>query len=212
MWVDSIKHLGMFISNDLDDSVEISHFHKVNMLNCKYYMGNIDTKSVLFKSYCTAFYGSQLWRPDSKAFKSFKVSVNKGIRRLCGIPRHSHKNITYGIINCLKPDTYVYLRKCKLISSMLHSTNVIMQYIASRAIFNRDGYLGQSISYLCSEYELNCNDFLNHINVVLDKILESENIDEDTEIKLSLIRDIVDGNVLLTADEKQDLLWHLCTE
>ena len=80
---------------------------------------------------------------------------------------------------------------------MLHSTNVIMQYIAAHANFNRDGYLGQSISYmyLCSEYELNCNDFLNHINVVLDKILESEIIDEDTEIKLSLIRDIVDGNV-----------------
>ena len=141
------------------------------------------------------------------------MSFNKGIRRLTGIPRNTHRNITYGLIDCFQPSVYVCMRKSKMINDMYNSKNSLMRYIAACAIHNRDGNLGYSITYQCSKYGLSFIDFMLNLDKVLQNIIDVETFtDEDTMIRISVIRDLIDCDIELLPDERKDMLLSLCTE
>ena len=46
--------------------------------------------SILFNSYCCAFYGFQNLRLDSICFNNVLIAWNKGVRRMLNLPSRAH--------------------------------------------------------------------------------------------------------------------------
>ena len=74
-YTDCAKYLGCFISSDFSDDSDIrrlvrSTYARGNTLISKFRHCSTDVKSKLFKSYCSSFYGSNIWC-------SFNVSSRK---------------------------------------------------------------------------------------------------------------------------------------
>ena len=73
-WQRSVKHLGNIIDQKLSD-VEDCRFKKSILIgNVNKFIGNYSTlkncsKRKLFQSYCTSFYGSELWSLSSKGLE-----------------------------------------------------------------------------------------------------------------------------------------------
>ena len=69
-FVDNYKHLGHIISNRRSDDVDITDKRSVfigqaNNVLCYFARLNVNVKLRLFSSYCSSFFGSELWQLDN---------------------------------------------------------------------------------------------------------------------------------------------------
>ena len=93
MYVDMYKYLGCLICNDCTDNADIkrqlhSFYAKSNMLLRKFYLCNAEIKKVLYTSYCTNFYCTQLWfNYSSLTISKLRVAFNNGFRKLMNYNR-----------------------------------------------------------------------------------------------------------------------------
>ena len=86
-WVNSVKHLGNIINNDLNDiddckmkcSSFISSFTK---LHCNYANVQPCVLSKLFKYFCTFYYGSSLRNFYSEGFRKITMLWNIAVRKI----------------------------------------------------------------------------------------------------------------------------------
>ena len=72
-----VKYLGVYLTNALTDDDDINRqvrflYCSANQLKSAFSQCSFDIKNLLFKSYCTNFYGSHLW---SKYLKSSVHSI-----------------------------------------------------------------------------------------------------------------------------------------
>ena len=92
--VSSDLHLGNLIGpNTFKDVITNSIneiYRNVNILCAQFYTTDVDVKYRLFKSYCMAVYGSQLWDYSSKLCELFYTAWRKCIRRLIGVSYKTH--------------------------------------------------------------------------------------------------------------------------
>ena len=90
------KYLGHIISEDMSDDADV--FRQVKCLYIgstrQYYIEEIcklqhKRKLVVFKTYCSCLYTSQLWRTClSRTMNRLKVAYNDSLRMVLGIPRY----------------------------------------------------------------------------------------------------------------------------
>ena len=89
--VQLVKHLGHIITSDLSDDKDI--LHQTSMYNrkanavlsdFKHIRGNLRVKIV--QSYCSSFYGSQLWDLSNNCIDRLSISWRKTIRKALNIP------------------------------------------------------------------------------------------------------------------------------
>ena len=65
-FVDSVKYLGVFLTDTLSDDCDITRQIKYlyavgNSLRSKFHKCSIHIKNMLFRAHCCTFYASQLW-------------------------------------------------------------------------------------------------------------------------------------------------------
>ena len=104
IWVDSVKDLGNIINNDLNDiddckmkcSSFISSFNKLHFsyANVQPYI-----LSKLFKSACTAYYGSSLWNFSSEGFGKITTLWNIAVRKIFSLPNTTHRHLLGPLLN-----------------------------------------------------------------------------------------------------------------
>ena len=73
-WQRSVKHLGNIIDQKLSDVEDCRFMKSILIGNVNKFIGNYSTlkncsKRKLFQSYCTSFYGSELWSLSSKGLE-----------------------------------------------------------------------------------------------------------------------------------------------
>ena len=82
-YVDQWPHLGHIITNDCDDAEDIRS-RKLNFISqankVLFNFRNVDsaTKTKLFKTYCTSFYGAEIWDLSHCAIESVCFAWRKG--------------------------------------------------------------------------------------------------------------------------------------
>ena len=87
------KYLGVYLTNALTDDDDInkqvrSLYCSANQLKSALSQCSFDVKNLLFKSYCTNFYGLHLWNKYLKSsFHSIRVAYNDCYRMLHNLPR-----------------------------------------------------------------------------------------------------------------------------
>ena len=82
------KYLGHVLDCNLSDRgdmrrIKRSLYYSVNMLCALVGRANKDILVKLFKSYCTSFYGCELWNPASerKAFRELCVAYHSCVKK-----------------------------------------------------------------------------------------------------------------------------------
>ena len=99
------KYLGHIISEDMSDDADV--FRQVK---CLYIQGNIisrtfancsiNVKLVVFKTYCSCLYTSQLWGTClSRTMNRLKVAYNDSLRMVLGIPRYCSASEMFAYTN-----------------------------------------------------------------------------------------------------------------
>ena len=91
-YVDSVKYLGVMLSNDMKDDADMnrhlrSFYARSNVIFRKFHHGSASIKVNLIKTYC-APYCSQLWVNHSKcSYNKLRVAYNNAYRRVLGYAR-----------------------------------------------------------------------------------------------------------------------------
>ena len=82
VWSQKVKHLGNILSCDLSDDSDIKvkkgrFYHYVNKLIALFGKMPCTVLNMLFTSYCTSFYGSQIWDLESRTMKELYIAWQK---------------------------------------------------------------------------------------------------------------------------------------
>ena len=97
-FVDSYKHLGHIISSTQTDDVDIHEKRSVfigqaNNVLCYFVNLSSTVKFRLFSSYCTSFFGSELWQLDNTCIDDICTVWRKAIRRVWSLPYNAHSRL-----------------------------------------------------------------------------------------------------------------------
>ena len=90
--VNHYKYLGAVLDSELADDKDIQRqlrqkYCVANKLRASFYRGSNAVKNVLFRSFCTPIYASQLWWNFRKScMQRLRVAYNFGCRALCNLP------------------------------------------------------------------------------------------------------------------------------
>ena len=98
--VKEYKYLGVLLSNDFRTTNDIkrcsmSFMKQFYSMYRKFSTVNRDLLGFLFKSFCSSFYGSELWYNDygsSKEFKNIGISYHKSIKKMLGQSSREHNH------------------------------------------------------------------------------------------------------------------------
>ena len=96
-WVESAKHLGCKITNDIHglskDIMEkrAQYINRVNELSQEFYFAHTLTRVMINNIFNTSFYGSQIWDLFSQESERVEKTWNISQRIILRIPRASHR-------------------------------------------------------------------------------------------------------------------------
>lgn len=219
----SAIHLGHIIGRN-------SHGKIVNELCCNFnrrlnsVIGNfgfcrIDTKWQLFLSYCTSFYGICLCNLQDTSIEKFYTTWRKAIRKLFGLPDHTHCNLLPSIAECMPIQVQLINRMTRFISSCLSDNNRTVQLLSQLALRGSGSNMSKSINFIMSKYRMDPLCFTSEVNMYTEKFRKAyyTEVNEKLRVETSLIRDILadlhDADfTFLSKEELQSMLFYTCTK
>ena len=114
----------------------------VNRLNVQFRVVPDQIRIRLLQTYCTAWYGCQTWLLNTNHVKWMNIEWKKAVRRTLNLPRMTRSKL----IPLLAGNSSFqeqHERRCgALYASMMQSDNMLVHYMARRAMYNVLGTLG----------------------------------------------------------------------
>ena len=108
----------------------------------------------LFHTYCSSFYGSQLWNLNGKFITDIYVAWQKSLRRVWNISNRTHTCLLPFISSCgVHISIHLALRFAKMFMSMIQSDNSLLSYIAKQATYSVNGTLGENYVFFLLTYK-----------------------------------------------------------
>ena len=157
--VQFVKHLGHILTSDLSDDKDIMHQtsmykRKANaaLSDFKHISGDLRVKIV--QSYCSSFYGSQLWDLSNKCIDRLSISWRKSIRKALKIPVTTHSVYLPLICECSTLHIQLELRVMKFFMNGLNSTNNTFRFLSNHACMNRGSTVGKNMNHIMCNYEV----------------------------------------------------------
>lgn len=160
-YVQNWAHLGHILNTELDDKDDIEHrriqtVKQINDVLC--YFGKLDAiiKLKLLYSFCSSWYGCELWDPQSKALSSFCVSWRKALKRIWKVPNNTHANILYGLC-CKRPvEVEMCSRSLSFIFKCVNSDNYLVRSTVRHVIeiSGCQSPIGKCFMYCCKHFGL----------------------------------------------------------
>jgi hypothetical protein len=193
-WVNSVKHLGNTVCNDLSDTVDCNNKRSifigyVNKLIGNYGKLHWQILYKLFRSYCSSFYGSQLWRFNSTGFNKCCISWNKAIRRLLHLSPRCHTWILGPTVNQFHISTQLQIKALKFHYSMLSSSNILIQTMSKNALIDANSPIGSQFAYLRYMYNI---DYACDIKYNIAKILKYNKLTSSEQGVIDNIKTLLD--------------------
>jgi hypothetical protein len=177
-FVDSYKHLGHVISSDTTDDIDISEKRAVfigqaNNIICYFAKLNAAIKYRLFTSYCTSFFGCELWRITNDSIDNICTAWRRAIRRIWSLPYNAHSRLlpllcnSYNIFDQFCVRILNFIRRC-----LSDQSSILVRSIATQALmFHRArSPLGYNFMHCARQYCFNLTDFLNCNNFVANRM------------------------------------------
>jgi hypothetical protein len=157
--VSSFSHLGHLITSTLNDDADImirrnDFIGQVNNVLSYFRMLKSSVLLKLFRSYCTSYYGCEIWRLDNMTIESLCTAWRKGLRRIWDLPPRTHNYLLHAISNCLPLFDEICLRILNFTRSCVYHKSGLIRFVASHSVFCTAGRsaLGSNIMYCARRY------------------------------------------------------------
>ena len=135
-WVEQFKYLGHVLDCNLSDTADMrrikrSLYYTVNMLCALVGRANNDILIRLFQSYCTNFYGCELWDTmrDRKALRELCVAYHSCVKKLVGVPKSFRNHPLCFSLNILTCPMLIASRQLLFHKRLLSSENEIIKTV-----------------------------------------------------------------------------------
>ena len=211
------KHLaiGSYLGQD-SGSKRVDNAIKELYINCnkivhEFNLTDIETRYLLFKTYCTSFYGSPLFHYESGPIKRLFVAWRKSVRHLLNLPYRTHTILIHGIVDDLPISVQLHKRVLKFLKSCLKG-NELCTLAVKLAVYGSNSVMCRNINYICEKYGLNKFE-LEKMNIsVIDHYTDVED-----DAKIECIRHFLafrDTFPYCSVDFNNltDIIGHLCED
>ena len=182
-------------------------YFRFNSVMHKFYSATSDLFfTFLFKTYCMALYGCQLWNFESVC--KFYVAWCKCCQHQLDIPYKTHSDLVHLLCEDDDVDVHLHCRQLKFIKNCLKSTNSIVGFCYQLAISGIKSDVSCSINHICYLY-------LNKYNLNMSsKCFKVKK--ESTIHKAGIIKDVIciREDILLTSEDRSnvsEIIELLCT-
>ena len=102
----------------------------------------------IMQSYCTSFYGSQLWDFSSNAIERLCTSWRKSIRKAMNIPMRTHWVYIPLLCNCLPLRMQLETRSVQFYVQGLNRKNDVFCFLMRSATLNRMSTMSTNYKYI----------------------------------------------------------------
>ena len=141
------------ISDSNDMFLKRSNFYQsVNTLMANFGTLQSSIISQLFDSYCTSFYGSQMWNLTCSSINIIYTAWNKAIRRIWRLPIRCHTNLLPFINNSHHIKDGLLIRFAKLYHAMETSNNKLASFFARLGTLTANSEIGRNVHFIFEEY------------------------------------------------------------
>jgi hypothetical protein len=235
-FVNNYRHLGHVISdkfNDLDDISDkrLSFVCQANSVVCFFGKLSCITKLRLFSSYCSSFFGCELWDLGDQSVVQICIEWRKAIRRIWNVSHMTHSYLLPLISQCLPPlDLFCSRFLTFLFDCLSHSSHLIRSVAYYGVHFGRmNSPIGRNAMYCLHRYSLDYpslftggnsisvkNNIKMHIAGFCGRQLSESQTDVASHLReLLLLRDDVlefssDNDFFLSKECIGDMINYLC--
>lgn len=173
--VKTIKHIGITVgSSDNVDEIRITDtcnelYGKLNLLLRQVNAAKSDLKYKLFKTYCSSFYGSALWRYANKnCINRLETAWRNCVRRIFNLPYNCHRYLFKYITKDDDVIIKLHTRYIKFMLSLSNSNNVCIRMCLNALLCGSRSCTSQSYNHICYRYGIPKGKFdssiLKHVN------------------------------------------------
>lgn len=221
--VQSFMHLGHSISALQNDDSDIykrrcEFIGQVNNLLCYFNKLNSSVRYRLFISYCTSFYGCELWTLFNRNIEDICTSWRKGLRTVWRVPFRTHRYLLPLISNCLPLFDEICKRSLNFIRTCLQSESNLVRNVSRHGVFNSPGssLLGSNIRFCARRFECTVWDIIHRpIQSVINNYIASSYENDmyhraQLVVELLYVRDDQLKLDILSKDELEFCLNYLC--
>lgn len=139
--VNKFKYLGHFISDDLSDKDDIERQRKKlyaqgNSIIRKFHMCTLETKLVLFNTYCSSMYTVQLWTKYTQtAISKLYTAYHNILKSLIGVNKREHTSPICVNLNVRSCPAVIRNLVFRFMNRLHTSNNMIINSICSSSCF-----------------------------------------------------------------------------
>ena len=216
--VDNELHLGNRVYNDVYkknvDEMVSDFYRRSNHVMSNFRVCDSFTLNNLHSTYCTSFYGIELYNFNSEYIKRIHVAWRKCIRNVFRLPSRTHNYIVSHLGKCII--TRLDRRLAKHIYNSLHTNNKVLQsIITSKILLSPNSIFSENIRYLMYKYKLGHLDWHVSLSHILNKINIVQNHAHvcicNTISELCKIRDgIIQCDIVNNLGHIQDIIDDIC--
>lgn len=159
-WVNQFKYLGHVLDCNLDDSSDMrrikrSLYYGTNMICALVGHANISILMKLFRSYCTNFYGCELWdtRSVRRSFRELCVAYHSCVKKLAKLPKSSRNHPLCHALKILPCNMLVASRQLSFYRRLLSSDNAIIQTLLTSDV-GHNGIIVTTHMAIRQKYEM----------------------------------------------------------
>ena len=165
--VTSFLHLGHLLTSTLCDSEEITNrraefIGQVNNVLCFFRKLSSFVRYRLFQSFCTSYYGCELWSLDNKNIDGFCAAWRQGVRKSWNIPPRTHSYLLPLICDCLPIFDELCLRFLRFAFKCISHTSDLIRSVSLNGIVYGRGFslLGRNVAFCMQRYNISVYDVL----------------------------------------------------
>lgn len=197
-FVDTYKHLGHVVSSEQTDDTDISEKRAVfigqaNNILCYFANLSANVKFRLFTSYCTSFFGAELWRIDNCGIESICTAWRRAVRRVWSLPFSAHSRLLPLLCNCLPIEDQLCNRYLNFVRRCLSDqSSQLVRSVAEQGLMYHRAHspLGFNFMLCMRRYCFNLLDFLHYAPSIT---LHPPSHVEPTEVAVaSFLRELID--------------------
>ena len=207
--VESVKHLGNYISTNIHDRNIIGSvsdlYQRSNWVISDFPACDSNTLDNLHRTYCMHMYGCELWDLNCNYVTDFKVAWRKIKRRIWRLPYRAHNVIVHSLSYDI--DHQLDTRMTKFVYSCLNHSNSVCRSLLSSKLHCVRCTFAANYKYLSYKYNISQDEWFTDLSHLIKKVDIKFHKDfqnqstVNTIVELCAIRDdVTECGVLSRAD------------
>ena len=169
--MNSDKHLGNFISSDIQDRNVISSvcdlYQRSNSIISDFSSCNSVSLDSLHNTLCMHMYGCELWNLSNGHDEKFKIAWRKVKRIIWKLPRLTHNCIIHGLSTDIS--ALIEKRMINFIHNALNHNSVCKNLLYTK-LRCRHSCFADNFRYLSYKYELCLSEWKNDVSFLMGKV------------------------------------------